>query len=80
MRKIKITPVLLFVPISIISLILEMHFSRWTIWGIIFIVIFALIMGVLLLIDRCVILWFKLKTVCIVEIVLIILWLIYIMK
>ena len=76
MKRIKWTPVLLLFPISII----DMRSEAWTPFSLFFIIGFILMMCLLLLIDRFFIIWFKQKSVWIVEIVLIILVLIYVFK
>ena len=80
MKRIKWTPVLLLFPISIIIFIIDMRSEAWTPFSLFFIIGFILMMCLLLLIDRFFIIWFKQKSVCIVEIVLIILVLIYVFK
>ena len=80
MKRIKWTPVLLLFPISIIILIIDMRSEAWTPFSLFFIIGFILMMCLLLLIDRFFIIWFKQKSVWIVEIVLIILVLIYVFK
>ena len=77
MKRIKWTPVLLLFPISIIIFIIDMRSEAWTPFSLFFIIGFILMMCLLLLIDRFFIIWFKQKSVWIVEIVLIILVLIY---
>ena len=78
MKRIKWTPVLLLFPISIIIFIIDMRSEAWTPFSLFFIIGFILMMCLLLLIDRFFIIWFKQKSVWIVEIVLIILVLIYV--
>ena len=80
MKRIKWTPVLLVAPISIIIFIIDMRSEAWTPFSLFFIIGFILMMCLLLLIDRFFIIWFKQKSVWIVEIVLIILVLIYVFK
>ena len=80
MKRIKWTPVLLSFPISIIIFIIDMRSEAWTPFSLFFIIGFILMMCLLLLIDRFFIIWFKQKSVWIVEIVLIILVLIYVFK
>lgn len=80
MKRIKWTPVLLLFPISIIIFIIDMCSEAWTPFSLFFIIGFILMMCLLLLIDRFFIIWFKQKSVWIVEIVLIILVLIYVFK
>ena len=80
MKRIKWTPVLLLCPISIIIFIIDMRSEAWTPFSLFFIIGFILMMCLLLLIDRFFIIWFKQKSVWIVEIVLIILVLIYVFK
>ena len=80
MKRIKWTPVLLLFPISIIIFIIDMRSEEWTPFSLFFIIGFILMMCLLLLIDRFFIIWFKQKSVWIVEIVLIILVLIYVFK
>ena len=80
MKRIKWTPVLLLFPISIIIFIIDMRSDAWTPFSLFFIIGFILMMCLLLLIDRFFIIWFKQKSVWIVEIVLIILVLIYVFK
>ena len=80
MKRIKWTPVLLLSPISIIIFIIDMRSEAWTPFSLFFIIGFILMMCLLLLIDRFFIIWFKQKSVWIVEIVLIILVLIYVFK
>ena len=80
MKRIKWTPVLLLFPISIIIFIIDMRSEAWTPFSLYFIIGFILMMCLLLLIDRFFIIWFKQKSVWIVEIVLIILVLIYVFK
>ena len=80
MKRIKWTPVLLLFPISIIIFIIDMRSEGWTPFSLFFIIGFILMMCLLLLIDRFFIIWFKQKSVWIVEIVLIILVLIYVFK
>lgn len=80
MKRIKWTPVLLLFPISIIIYIIDMRSEAWTPFSLFFIIGFILMMCLLLLIDRFFIIWFKQKSVWIVEIVLIILVLIYVFK
>jgi len=80
MKRIKWTPVLLLFPISIIIFIIDMRSEAWTPFSPFFIIGFILMMCLLLLIDRFFIIWFKQKSVWIVEIVLIILVLIYVFK
>lgn len=80
MKRIKWTPVLLLFPISIIIFIIDMRSEAWTPFSLFFIIGFILMMCLLLLIDRFFIIWFKQKSVWIVEIVLIILILIYVFK
>ena len=80
MQRIKWTPVLLLFPISIIIYIIDMRSEAWTPFSLFFIIGFILMMCLLLLIDRFFIIWFKQKSVWIVEIVLIILVLIYVFK
>ena len=80
MKRIKWTPVLLLFPISIIIFIIDMRSEAWTPFSLFFIIGFILMMCLLLLIDRFFIMWFKQKSVWIVEIVLIILVLIYVFK
>lgn len=80
MKRIKWTPVLLLFPISIIIFIIGMRSEAWTPFSLFFIIGFILMMCLLLLIDRFFIIWFKQKSVWIVEIVLIILVLIYVFK
>ena len=80
MKRIKWTPVLLLFPISIIIFIIDMRSEAWTTFSLFFIIGFILMMCLLLLIDRFFIIWFKQKSVWIVEIVLIILVLIYVFK
>ena len=80
MKRIKWTPVLLLFPISIIIFIIDMRSEAWTPFSLFFIIGFILMMCLLLLIDRFFIIWFKQKSVWIVEIVLIILVLIYLRK
>ena len=57
-----------------------MRSEAWTPFSLFFIIGFILMMCLLLLIDRFFIIWFKQKSVWIVEIVLIILVLIYVFK
>ena len=57
-----------------------MRSEAWTPFSFFFIIGFILMMCLLLLIDRFFIIWFKQKSVWIVEIVLIILVLIYVFK
>ena len=80
MKRIKWTPVLLLFPISIIIFIIDMRSEAWTPFSLFFIIGFILMMCLLLLIVRFFIIWFKQKSVWIVEIVLIILVLIYVFK
>ena len=80
MKRIKWTPVLLLFPISIIIFIIDMRSEACTPFSLFFIIGFILMMCLLLLIDRFFIIWFKQKSVWIVEIVLIILVLIYVFK
>ena len=80
MKRIKWTPVVLLFPISIIIFIIDMRSEAWTPFSLFFIIGFILMMCLLLLIDRFFIIWFKQKSVWIVEIVLIILVLIYVFK
>ena len=80
MKRIKWTPVLLLFPISIIIFIIDMRSEAWTPFSLFLIIGFILMMCLLLLIDRFFIIWFKQKSVWIVEIVLIILVLIYVFK
>ena len=80
MKRIKWTHVLLLFPISIIIFIIDMRSEAWTPFSLFFIIGFILMMCLLLLIDRFFIIWFKQKSVWIVEIVLIILVLIYVFK
>ena len=80
MKRIKWTPVLLLFFISIIIFIIDMRSEAWTPFSLFFIIGFILMMCLLLLIDRFFIIWFKQKSVWIVEIVLIILVLIYVFK
>ena len=80
MKRIKWTPVLLLFPISIIIFIIDMRSEAWTPFSLFFIIGFILMMCLLLLIYRFFIIWFKQKSVWIVEIVLIILVLIYVFK
>ena len=80
MKRIKWTPVLLLFPISIIIFIIDMRSEAWTPFSLFFIIGFILMMCLLLLIDRFFIIWFKQKSVWIVEIVLIILVIIYVFK
>ena len=80
MKRIKWTPVLLLFPISIIIFIIDMRSEAWTPFSLFFIIGFILMMCLLLLIDRFFMIWFKQKSVWIVEIVLIILVLIYVFK
>ena len=80
MKRIKWTPVLLLFPISIIIFIIDMRSEAWTPFSLFFIIGFILMKCLLLLIDRFFIIWFKQKSVWIVEIVLIILVLIYVFK
>ena len=80
MKRIKWTPVLLLFPISIIIFIIDMRSEALTPFSLFFIIGFILMMCLLLLIDRFFIIWFKQKSVWIVEIVLIILVLIYVFK
>ena len=80
MKRIKWTPVLLLFPISIIIFIIDMRSEAWTPFSLFFIIGFILMMCLLLLIDRFFIIWFKQKSVWIVEKVLIILVLIYVFK
>ena len=80
MKRIKWTPVLLLFPISIIIFIIDMRSEAWTPFSLFFIIGFILMMCLLLLIDRFFIIWFKQKSVWIVEIVLIILVLIFLRK
>ena len=80
MKRIKWTPVLLLFPISKIIFIIDMRSEAWTPFSLFFIIGFILMMCLLLLIDRFFIIWFKQKSVWIVEIVLIILVLIYVFK
>ena len=80
MKRIKWTPVLLLFPISIIIFIIDMRSEAWTPFSLFFIIGFILMMCLLLLKDRFFIIWFKQKSVWIVEIVLIILVLIYVFK
>lgn len=80
MKRIKWSPVLLLFPISIIIFIIDMRSEAWTPFSLFFIIGFILMMCLLLLIDRFFIIWFKQKSVWIVEIVLIILVLIYVFK
>ena len=80
MKRIKWTPVLLLFPISIIIFIIDMRSEAWTPFSLFFIIGFIFMMCLLLLIDRFFIIWFKQKSVWIVEIVLIILVLIYVFK
>ena len=80
MKRIKWTPVLLLFPLSIIIFIIDMRSEAWTPFSLFFIIGFILMMCLLLLIDRFFIIWFKQKSVWIVEIVLIILVLIYVFK
>ena len=80
MKRIKWTPVLLLFPISIIIFIIDMRSEAWTPFSLFFIIGFILMMCLLLLIDRFFIIWFKQKSVWIVEIVLIILVLVYVFK
>ena len=80
MKRIKWTPVLLLFPISIIIFIIDIRSEAWTPFSLFFIIGFILMMCLLLLIDRFFIIWFKQKSVWIVEIVLIILVLIYVFK
>ena len=80
MKRIKWTPVLLLFPIPIIIFIIDMRSEAWTPFSLFFIIGFILMMCLLLLIDRFFIIWFKQKSVWIVEIVLIILVLIYVFK
>ena len=80
MKRIKWTPVLLLFPISIIIFIIDMRSEAWTPFSLFFIIGCILMMCLLLLIDRFFIIWFKQKSVWIVEIVLIILVLIYVFK
>ena len=80
MKRIKWTPVLLLFPISIIIFIIDMRSEAWTPFSLFFIIGFILMMCLLLLIDRFFIIWFKQKSIWIVEIVLIILVLIYVFK
>ena len=80
MKRIKWTPVLLLFPISIIIFIIDMRSEAWTPFSLFFIIGFILMMCLLLLIDCFFIIWFKQKSVWIVEIVLIILVLIYVFK
>ena len=79
MKRIKWTPVLLLFPISIIIFIIDMRSEAWTPFSLFFIIGFILMMCLLLLIDRFFIIWFKQKSVWIVEIVLILV-LIYVFK
>ena len=80
MKRIKWNPVLFLFPISIIIFIIDMRSEAWTPFSLFFIIGFILMMCLLLLIDRFFIIWFKQKSVWIVEIVLIILVLIYVFK
>ena len=80
MKRIKWTPVLLLFRWSIIRVIIDMRSEAWTPFSLFFIIGFILMMCLLLLIDRFFIIWFKQKSVWIVEIVLIILVLIYVFK
>ena len=67
--------------IIVISYInIDMRSEAWTPFSLFFIIGFILMMCLLLLIDRFFIIWFKQKSVWIVEIVLIILVLIYVFK
>ena len=80
MKRINWTPVLLLFPISIIIFIIDMRSEALTPFSLFLIIGFILMMCLLLLIDRFFIIWFKQKSVWIVEIVLIILVLIYVFK
>ena len=80
MKRIKWTPVLLLFPISIIIFIIDMSSEAWTPFSLFLIIGFILMICLLLLIERFFIIWFKQKSVWIVEIVLIILVLIYVFK
>lgn len=73
MKKVKITPILLLFPISIIIYILDIYWGVWTPFSLFFIIGFVLIMCLILLLDRAIIIHLKLKKVWIIEIICIIL-------
>ena len=75
MKRIKLTPILLIFPISIIAFIVNIR-RHWTAFSFYFIIGSILIMIFVLLVDRFSIPCYKLKTIWIIEIVLIILTLI----
>ena len=75
MKRIKLTPILLIFPISIIAFIVNIR-RHWTAFSFYFIIGFILIMIFVLLVDRFSIPCYKLNTIWIIEIVLIILTLI----
>lgn len=76
MRRIKLTPVLLIFPVLIIAFIVKIH-NHWTAFSFYFIMGFILIMSFALLIDRSSIPCYKLRTIWIIETVLIMLTLIF---
>ena len=73
MKKVKLTPILLFFPISIIGYALILCYKPgWIPFRLLFIIGFTLIMCIMFLIDRLIASQLKLKTIWVVEIILII--------
>lgn len=73
MKKIKITPLLLFSPLSIVLYILYIRAGVWTSFSHAFIIGFILIVLVILLIDRSAIKQIKLRKIWVIETVFIML-------
>lgn len=73
MKKIKITPILLFSPISIVLYIYIIRSRVWTSFSHAFIIGFVFIVLAILLLDRSIVGQFNLRKIWIVEIIFIIL-------
>lgn len=73
MKKIKITPFILFSPLSIVLYILYMRSGVWTSFSHVFIIGFVLIVLALFSLDRSAIKQFNLRKIWVIETVFIIL-------
>ncbi len=73
MKKVKLTPILLFFPISIIGYALHLCYRPgWIPFRLLFIIGFVFIMYMFFLIDRSIVSQLRLRTIWILEIILII--------
>ena len=73
MKRIKLTPILLSLPILIFSFIYDIYNMSWTPFSFPIIIVFTVIICIALLVDRALVHWLSTKILWTIELILMVL-------